>query len=69
MKSEMKNSILSLIYVFLSIGCLYFAFKGKVNDVLGITLAIVGAILLILGMYKSWRCGIIKDVLDIIFHL
>lgn len=65
----MKKVLSCLVFIFIAIGCFYFAFQYEVSAALGTTLTIVGTIALGIGIYKSWRCGIFKDVVDILFHL
>lgn len=65
----MKKVLSCLVFILIAIGCFYFAFQREVSATLGITLTIVGSIFVGIGLYKSWRCGIIKDVIDILFHL
>ncbi|MEG1256057.1 hypothetical protein [Clostridium sp.] len=65
----MKKEISCLAFIAIAIGCFYFAFQDGTSDTLGIILTIVGAIFLGIGIYRSWRCGIIKYVIDILFHL
>lgn len=65
----MKKVLSCLVFVFIGIGCFYFGFQDGVSATLGTTLTIIGAIALGIGVYRSWRCGIIKDVIDILFHL
>jgi len=65
----MKKVLACLVFIFIGIGCFYFAFQDGVSATLGTTLTIVGAIALGIGIYRSYRCGIIKEVIDILFHL
>lgn len=65
----MKRILSCLVFIFIGIVCFYFAFQYDVSATLGTTLTIVGAIAVGVGIYKSWRCGIFKDVVDILFHL
>jgi len=65
----MKKVLACLVFIFIGIGCFYFAFQDGVSDTLGTTLTIVGAIALGIGIYRSYRCGIIEEVIDILFHL
>ena len=65
----MKKVLSCLVFIFIGIGCFYFGFQDGVSATLGIILTIIGAIFLGVGIYRSWRCGIIKDVLDILFNL
>lgn len=65
----MKRVLSCLVFIFIGIACFYFAFQHDVSATLGTTLTIVGVIFVGVGIYKSWRCGIFKDVVDILFHL
>lgn len=65
----MKKVLSCLVFIFIGMGCFYFAFQDGVSATFGTTLTIVGAITLGIGIYRSWRCGIIEDVINILFHL
>lgn len=63
----MKKVIVCLSFITLGMICFYFAFQDNTNATLGVPLTIVGAIFFGIGLYKSWRNGILTSVLDL-FH-
>lgn len=60
----MRKMISCLLFIAAGVVCFYFAFQEGTNAALGIPLTIVGALSLGLGIYKSWRDGILKSLLD-----
>lgn len=63
----MKNVMICLSFIAIGMLCFYIAFQDNTNATLGIPLTIVGVVTFGVGLYKSWRNGIITSVLDI-FH-
>jgi hypothetical protein len=63
----MKKVMSCLLFIVIGAVCFYFAFQKNTKAPLGISLTLVGAVSFSIGFYKSWRCGILKSVLDL-FH-
>jgi hypothetical protein len=63
----MKKVMICLSFIAIGMLCFYIAFQDNTNATLGIPLTIVGVVIFGVGLYKSWRNGIITSVLDI-FH-
>lgn len=62
----MKKIMLCLLLIIIGMICFYFAFQDNTIATMGIPLAIVGAVSFGIGIYKSWRYGILTSVLDFI---
>lgn len=62
----MKKIAPCLLFIGLGMICFHFAFKDRTGSALGITLMIVGLIFFGIGLYKSWKNGIIEQVIDIL---
>lgn len=63
----MKKVLSCLLFIVIGAVCFYFAFQKDTNGVIGIPLTIIGVISFGIGLYKSWRCGILYYILDL-FH-
>ncbi|WP_138206053.1 hypothetical protein [Haloimpatiens lingqiaonensis] len=63
----MKKVLICLSFIAIGMICFFFAFQTNTNATLGIPLTIAGVVSFAIGIYKSWRTGILTSVLDL-FH-
>lgn len=61
----MKKVMPCVLFIAIGFICFYFAFQDSTTATLGIPLTIVGAVSVVVGLYKSWRCGIVTSILDL----
>lgn len=62
----MKKIMICLSLIAIGMICFYFAFQDNTNATLGIPLTIIGIVFFGIGIYKSWRNGILTFILDLI---
>jgi len=62
----MKKIMICLSLIAIGMICFYFAFQDNTNATLGIPLTIFGVVFFGIGIYKSWRNGILTFILDLI---
>ena len=61
----MKKVMPCVLFIVIGLISFYFAFQENTTATLGIPLTIVGAVSVVIGLYKSWRCGIMTSILDL----